>query len=545
MKPPDPGEQLVCGRCGYDLTGLRESRCPECGGQTTTRYVRVRPSTFSWFAVVLLALEYLAVAIYFSINPNDLGMSGNVLWTEVFFIVPSLLGFASLIAAVIVPARRFWRLLFSALLIYATLVVLFAVMTLLTTVYFFGDVLLTIGMNAVVLTTTPACALLVYRLLRRERVLKWMQQVAEAQVAVMGAGQLGRMLGHAGVPIGVRCRFLDERADCPASAVGEVIHEGFRVGPHLDRFASGVRVVTYEFENVPIEVAEHLAERVEVRPSPRSLKTAQDRMLERELFGRLEIEAPRWAAVDSLESIGDALDGFTPQVILKTRRMGYDGKGQARIESIEQAGAAWDAIGGVPAILDEMIPFERELSMIAVRAADGEVRRYPPIENIHRGGILTRSIAPAPGVTGEARTLMEHAAGAIAGDLDHVGVLAVEFFQTKEGRLLANEFAPRVHNTGHWTIEGSETSQFENHLRAILGLPLGSTAMTAGGFAAMINIIGEWPDKDSLLAVPGLRLHDYGKSPRPGRKIGHVTVVEPDEGTLLEKIRAIEAIVGV
>ncbi len=577
MNPPDLDEQLVCGRCGYDLTGLRESRCPECGNETTNRYVRVRPSPLSWFAAVLLVFAYLAMAVYFTINPNQLGLYGNVVWTEIFFIVSALFGIVSVAASIIVPARRFWRFLFAALLLYATLIVLFAVVTLLTSVYYMGDILLTYGLNAVVLLATPATALLIYRLLNRHRILCWITPIQDAQVAVLGGGQLGRMLGHAGVPLGVRCRFLDRHAECPASAVGDVVHEGFEIGEHLDRFAEGVRVVTYEFENVPVEVAEYLAGRAEVRPSPRSLEVAQDRMRERELFNRLGIDTPRWAAVDTLESIGEMLDGFPLPAILKTRRMGYDGKGQARITSIDDARGAWESIGGspssneprarargaieetprarargsseersgvVPAILDEMIPFRRELSIVAVRSIDGETGCYPPIENVHVNGILARSVAPAAGVDNATRAEMERAARAIADDLGHVGVLAVEFFETTDGRLLANEFAPRVHNTGHWTIEGSETSQFENHLRAILGLPLGSTAMIAGGYAAMVNIIGAWPAREKLLAIPGLHLHDYDKDPKPGRKIGHVTIVEADEGALHERLRQIEEIVG-
>lgn len=427
-------------------------------------------------------------------------------------------------------------------------------------------------------------------------------------IGILGAGQLGRMLALAGVPLGVRCRFLDAKPNCPAEAVGEVIHEGFEIGPHLDRFADGIAegggVVTYEFENVPVAVAEHLAEHVAVRPSPRSLEVAQDRLRERELFEQLGIDAPRHTVVDTPGELEAALRGFPLPAILKTRRMGYDGKGQARIKAPGDAARAWETIGGrLPAahaqsasceprakargatetgqtprarargshdegsredgaredgasggsptlhtILDEMIPFERELSMVAVRGVRGEVRCYPPVENVHTDGILTRSIAPAPGVDDATRAEMERATAAIADDLGHVGVLAVEFFETgpvdgKPGRLLANEFAPRVHNTGHWTIEGAETSQFENHLRAVLGMPLGSTGMVGGCHAAMANIIGDWPDRERLLAVPGLHLHDYGKSPRPGRKIGHVTVVERGEKPLRDKLSLIESII--
>ncbi|USO00377.1 MAG: 5-(carboxyamino)imidazole ribonucleotide synthase [Phycisphaeraceae bacterium] len=379
-------------------------------------------------------------------------------------------------------------------------------------------------------------------------------------IGILGAGQLGRMLALAGLPLGVRCRFLDAKPNCPASPVGEVIHEGFKIGPHLDRFADGIAagggVITYEFENVPVEAAEHLTEHATVRPSPRSLEVAQDRLRERELFASLRIDAPRHAAVHTLDELEVAVGDFPLPAILKTCRMGYDGKGQARIKSPGDAAGAWETIGGHHsvegnggAILDEMIPFERELSVVAVRGIDGEVRCYPPVENMHRDGILVRSIAPAPGVGEVMLAALEKAAAAVAEELDHVGVLAVEFFETKakEGRparLLANEFAPRVHNTGHWTIEGAATSQFENHLRAVLAMPLGSTEMMAGAHAAMVNIIGGWPDREALLRIPGLRVHDYEKSARPGRKLGHVTIVEASEGAMREKLGAVEAMVN-
>lgn len=361
-------------------------------------------------------------------------------------------------------------------------------------------------------------------------------------VAILGAGQLGRMLGQAGVSLGVRCRFLDASRVCPAAAVGEVVHEGFTIGPHLDRFAGGAAVVSYEFENVPVEVARRLAETHAVRPSPRSLEIAQDRLRERELFQKLAIPTPAWRGVDSIELLGEALASFTMPVILKTRRMGYDGKGQARIHAPGEGGAAWDAIGRAAAIVDEMVPFVREISMIVVRGPDGETRCYPPVENEHRSGILRRSIAPAPRITPEHARELERAATAIALALDHIGVLAVEFFELEDGTLLANEFAPRVHNSGHWTIEGAETSQFENHLRAILGLPLGSTDLR--GHSVMLNIIGDWPDRDALLRVPGLHLHDYDKPPRPGRKIGHVTLTADDPARLAERVEAAERIIA-
>lgn len=383
-----------------------------------------------------------------------------------------------------------------------------------------------------------------------------------ATVGILGAGQLGRMLGLAGLPLGVRCRFLDEpgREAKPAAAVGKVFEDGFKAdagsAATLDRFLDGLDAVTYEFENVPADLAGAIAGRLPVRPSPRSLEIAQDRLRERELFEKLGIATPRWAAVSSLEELRAAIDGGFPlPAIVKTRRMGYDGKGQAWIREPGGAGDAWAAIAGsesgrADAILDEAIPFEREVSVVAVRGQDGEVRCYPPAENVHRSGILIRSVAPAPGADGELGERLERAAAAVAEELGHVGVLAVEFFQAPaQGgppRLLANEFAPRVHNTGHWTIEGSLTSQFENHLRAVLGWPLGSCAMRggAGSHAAMVNIIGAWPDRAGLLAVPGASVHDYEKAPKPGRKIGHVTVTAGDGETLRDRLKAAESIVA-
>lgn len=373
-----------------------------------------------------------------------------------------------------------------------------------------------------------------------------------ATVGILGSGQLGRMLAQAGISLGVRCRFLDDVGDAhtPAGALGEVLGGGFDDQATLERFMAGLTVATYEFENVPVAAANTIGAHVPVLPSPRSLEVAQDRLRERDMFDRLGIATPRHAPVETLDGLKSAIsDGFPLPAILKTRRLGYDGKGQARIHTPGDAERAWETIAGhagssarIDAILDEMIPFVRELSVVAVRARSGEVRCYPPFANTHTDGILFRSVCPAPGVTSEHRDEMIDAAGKIAGDLDHVGVLAVEFFELADGSLLANEIAPRVHNTGHGTIEGCETSQFANHLRAILGLPLGSTE--ARGPSAMLNIIGIWPDRAALLSIPGLSLHDYEKAPKPGRKIGHATVVAPDADTLAERVASAEAAIA-
>ena len=316
-------------------------------------------------------------------------------------------------------------------------------------------------------------------------------------VGVIGGGQLGRMLGLAGIPLGLSFRFLDPSPDAPAGEVGELLVGAYDDPVLLDRLADGAAAVTYEFENVPVEAAR----RAGAIPEAAALEAAQDRLVEKTLFRRLGIPTPK---------IDDEVEAFP--AILKTRTLGYDGKGQRLVETRP---------GPVPGhVLEERVPFDRELSLLAVRGRDGETGFWPLVENVHEGGILRVSRAPAadaPQADAEAygRALLD--------ELGYVGVLALELFDVG-GTLLANEFAPRVHNTGHWTIEGSETSQFENHLRAILGLPLGRTGARE---SVMANLIGAAPPLERLLAVPGAHVHLYGKEPRPGRKLGHVTLVDP------------------
>jgi 5-(carboxyamino)imidazole ribonucleotide synthase len=259
-----------------------------------------------------------------------------------------------------------------------------------------------------------------------------------------------------------------------------------------------------------------------VRPDPRALDVAQDRLTEKETFGQLGIGVPEFAPVDDRAALDATVERIGLPAVLKTRRGGYDGKGQHVLSGPANVDAAWDALGSVPLILEQRIPFRRELSVLAVRGLDGETRCYPLVENEHRGGILRVSRAPAPGLTPELQAAGESIASKLLDDLGYVGVLAVELFD-HEGALLANEIAPRVHNSGHWTIEGAETSQFENHLRAILGLPLGSTE--ARGHSVMVNCIGTMPDPEAVAAITGAHLHDYEKEPRPGRKLGHITAV--------------------
>ena len=324
-------------------------------------------------------------------------------------------------------------------------------------------------------------------------------------VGCIGGGQLGRMLALAGLPLGCSFRFLDPAADACAREVGELVVADYADEDGLDRLASGADVVTYEFENVPVEAAV----RVGALPGSASLEHGQDRLREKELFRSLGIATARFG---SLEETG-------LPALVKTRRLGYDGKGQRRVTDASATLEEGE-------LAEELVAFERELSIVGVRGRDGETRFWPVGENVHREGILRVTRAPAPDAPqAEAEALC----GAVMEALGHVGVLAVELFEV-DGRLLANEFAPRVHNTAHWTIDGAETSQFENHLRAILGLPLGATAALAP--SVMVNLVGDVPPLDELLALPGARVHLYGKEPRPGRKVGHVTLVDPAEETV-------------
>jgi 5-(carboxyamino)imidazole ribonucleotide synthase len=318
-----------------------------------------------------------------------------------------------------------------------------------------------------------------------------------AVVGVIGGGQLGRMLALAGIPLGLSFRFLDPAPDAPAGEVGELLVGEYDDPELLDRLADGAAAVTYEFENVPVGAAA----RARAVPAPSALEASQDRLVEKQLFRRLGIPTPR---------IDDEVEAFP--AILKTRRLGYDGKGQRLVETRP---------GTVPGhVLEERVPFDRELSLLAVRAAGGETRFWPLVENVHEDGILRVSRAPAADAP---QAEAEEYGRRLVDELGYVGVVALELFEV-DGRLLANEFAPRVHNTGHWTIEGAATSQFENHLRAILGLPLGSTESRP---SLMVNLLGSIPSREDVLRIPGAHLHVYGKEPRPGRKLGHVTLVEP------------------
>jgi 5-(carboxyamino)imidazole ribonucleotide synthase len=349
------------------------------------------------------------------------------------------------------------------------------------------------------------------------------------RVGIVGGGQLGRMLAIAGYPLDIRCTTLDPARDSPASQVAPSIVGGYDDREALARLAEGADVVTYEFENVPVEATRFLMELAPVFPPAEALEIAQDRVREKSLFEDVGLPTAPREAVGTPDELRSAIERVGTPAVLKTRRLGYDGKGQAVIHDAVLAEDAWRAIGEVPSILERLVDFDRELSILGVRGRDGSVAFYPLVENHHREGILRLSVAPAPNLTPDLQAKADSHARAVMDRLEYVGVMAIELFQVGD-ELLGNEMAPRVHNSGHWTIEGAETSQFENHLRAVTGLPLGSTRVR--GSSAMVNLIGAVPDRAAVAAVAGAHLHLYGKEPRSGRKLGHVTIVGDEPGSV-------------
>jgi 5-(carboxyamino)imidazole ribonucleotide synthase len=361
------------------------------------------------------------------------------------------------------------------------------------------------------------------------------------RVGVLGAGQLGRMLALAGIPLGCDFVFVDPTPGSPAAALGKQVECEY--GDAVGHAAlAECDVVTYEFESVPVEAAEAIAARVPVYPPPLALRIAQDRWQEKSCFRELGIATAPFVAVDSEEDLARGVAAVGLPAVLKTRRLGYDGKGQFVLRRAEDVVAAWSAVGGAPSILEGFVHFERELSLIAVRAHDGQTAFYPLVENQHERGILRKTLAPAPAWSAALQSAAEGYAKLILERLGYVGVLAVELFQIGD-TLVVNEIAPRVHNSGHYTIEGSRTSQFENHLRAILGLPLGDCS--ALGPTCMLNLVGALPRSAAVLAVPDAHLHLYGKEPRPGRKVGHITVLGGDAAELGERVARLEALDGI
>jgi 5-(carboxyamino)imidazole ribonucleotide synthase len=357
------------------------------------------------------------------------------------------------------------------------------------------------------------------------------------KVGVLGGGQLGRMLALAGYPLGLRFRFLDPAPESPVEELADLVVGRFDDLDVLERFPDGLDVITYEFENVPVEAARHLARRVPVYPPVRALEVSQDRLAEKTLFASLGLAPAPFAAVETLADLSAAVATIGVPAVLKTRRLGYDGKGQFVLHQPADVEAAWRKLGNVPLILESFIAFDREVSQIGVRGRDGTVELYPLVENLHRDGILRRTLAPAPHTSPQVQRQASEAIGRVMAELDYVGVLAIEFFQRGK-QLIANEMAPRVHNSGHWTIEGARTSQFENHLRAVVGWPLGPAEAVA--HSAMVNLIGALPEPPSVLAVPGAHLHVYGKKPRPGRKVGHATIWAETPEQVSERLTRLE-----
>ncbi len=352
-------------------------------------------------------------------------------------------------------------------------------------------------------------------------------------IGVLGAGQLGRMLALAGIPMGEAFTFLHPQDSACVRGLGDLVVAAYDDRARLDELARRAQVVTYEFESAPIGPVQWLASRVPVFPPPRALEVGQDRLAEKTFFQELGIPTAKFARVDDARSLEEAVHRLGLPAYLKTRRGGYDGKGQVRLESPADVASAHAALGGVPSILESHVAFDRELSILAVRSQAGEVRAYPLVQNEHRAGILRVSRAPAPGLTPALDAKARSYAERVTAKLDYVGVLAIELFQSGD-ELLANEMAPRVHNSGHFSIEGSETSQFENHLRAIRGLSLGETRSVTP--SVMLNLIGGIPAAADVLAVPGAHLHLYGKEPKPGRKVGHVTIRASTDAELAERL---------
>lgn len=352
------------------------------------------------------------------------------------------------------------------------------------------------------------------------------------RIGIIGAGQLGQMLGYAASELGHKCYYLDPSDAPPAAKAGPVIQAAFDDRVALTILAEKCDVLTYEFENVPVEALQDLNDKVPVYPPPDALRLAQDRMTEKRLFERLDIPLPKYHQIDSMDDLIQAIESIGLPLVIKTRRMGYDGKGQFVLQDEEQVGAAWQELGGQALIAEQWINFDYEVSAIGVRSANGDIATYCLTHNEHAAGILRVSRAPVAdeSLTHSATTYLR----AMLESLEYVGVFALELFVVGD-ELLANEFAPRVHNSGHWTIEGAQTSQFSNHILAVTNATPGSTATV--GHAGMVNLIGTIPDAARELGDGAL--HDYGKSARPGRKLGHITVVaDSAEGrdTLIERI---------
>lgn len=343
-------------------------------------------------------------------------------------------------------------------------------------------------------------------------------------IGILGSGQLGRMLAIAAAQLGYRCHIY-----APESGPACDVAAAFTAGAYdradlIAQFAAQCDVVTYEFENVPVEPLRTIADVVPLRPGLRALEVAQDRATEKRFACTHGGRTAPFALCEGRDALEGALAQTGLPAIIKTLRLGYDGKGQARVKPGDDLDRAWEAVDGQPSIVEGFVTFEHEFSIILARGTDGSTAHYPAPLNVHRDGILAISTVPAPALVMAQVEAAAALAGKLAHALDYVGVLTCEFFATRDGPVF-NEMAPRVHNSGHWTIEGAQSSQFENHIRAICGLPLGDTTLT-GASVEMENLIGDEADQwPALIAEPGTHLHLYGKSTRPGRKMGHVTRV--------------------
>lgn len=350
------------------------------------------------------------------------------------------------------------------------------------------------------------------------------------RVGILGGGQLAQMLILAGVPLGIEFLCLDPQKNCPASRVAtNLVQADYNNVSAVQAFANGVDVVTFESETISAATLTDLSK--PVYPAPNALRTAQDRLTEKQFFTTLQIPVTPFLPVDSEDDLAHAISTLGLPLLLKTRCQGYDGKGQQRIHSLSEGCSAIKTLSPQPLIAEKWVSFDTEVSLIAARNSAGEIRYYPLVENFHQDGILRYTKAP---FTNEPLTQSaQDYTTRVLEKLNYVGILTIEFFVNNQ-QLIANEMAPRVHNSGHWTIEGATTSQFENHLRAILGLPLGET--NASGHCAMINFIGTLPPLTDLLNIPSLHVHDYGKDPKPNRKLGHATLCTHDSISLTQQL---------
>ncbi|MDQ8934348.1 5-(carboxyamino)imidazole ribonucleotide synthase [Acinetobacter rudis] len=346
-------------------------------------------------------------------------------------------------------------------------------------------------------------------------------------IGIFGGGQLGRMMAQAALPLNIQCTFFEAKQDCPAAQLGQVIES--EADQAIETFINSADVFSLEFENTPLADVDQLTKKKQIHPPRQALAIAQNRLLEKALFDQLEIPVAAYRAVDSLQSLEQAVRDLGLPIVLKTATGGYDGKGQFVLRSEDQISQAWAELGPAKSLIAEsFVRFSREVSIIAVRGQDGNVKTWPLAENHHHHGILSHSIVPAPN-SAELQGVAQDYITRLLNHLDYVGVLTLELFVTEQG-LYANEMAPRVHNSGHWSIEGAVCSQFENHIRAVAGLPLGSTELVRP--TVMVNVIGRYPETAAVLALSGAHLHLYNKTERAGRKIGHITLMPTDSAQL-------------